>query len=344
MKKQENSRLLKKIHKNSQNSVDFLKKFTQKQKIHKKFTKIKDKRKSKQMANSLYETLGVEKGTNADEIKKAYRRLARKYHPDINKEKGAEEKFKEINAAYEILSDEKKRAQYDKYGDSMFGGQSFSDFTRSAGGADLNDIINELFGSFGRGGFSSFGGFGGSNYGGFGGFSGNYGGFNETDLNTNVQLLIPFETAILGGEQSIKVGSESIKIKIPHGIKNGEKLRVRGRGKALGTQRGDLLVSVKIAASKDYERDEDDLYKKCDISLKTALFGGSVRVQTPRKEVSVKIPPNSKNAQKIRLKGYGVQNRKSDIYGDLYLTLNVILPSTDEMDENLKKILQEKLP
>ncbi|PCM56975.1 DnaJ family protein, partial [Campylobacter sp. BCW_8712] len=81
--------------------------------------------------NSLYETLGVSKNASADEIKKAYRRLARKYHPDINKEKGAEEKFKEINAAYEILSDEKKRAQYDQYGDSMFGGQSFHDFSRN---------------------------------------------------------------------------------------------------------------------------------------------------------------------------------------------------------------------
>ena len=93
------------------------------------------------MSNSLYETLGVSKGASNDEIKKAYRRLARKYHPDINKEKNAEEKFKEINAAYEILSDEQKRAQYDRYGDSMFGGQSFSDFSRSTGGANLVHLL-----------------------------------------------------------------------------------------------------------------------------------------------------------------------------------------------------------
>ncbi|HEF7977553.1 TPA: DnaJ domain-containing protein, partial [Campylobacter jejuni] len=96
--------------------------------------------------NSLYETLEVSKNASADEIKKAYRRLARKYHPDINKEKGAEEKFKEINAAYEILSDEKKRAQYDQYGDSMFGGQSFHDFSRNTGGVNLDDILKDLFG------------------------------------------------------------------------------------------------------------------------------------------------------------------------------------------------------
>lgn len=297
------------------------------------------------MSSSLYDTLGVSKGASSDEIKKAYRRLARKYHPDINKEKGAEDKFKEINAAYEILSDEKKRAQYDRYGDSMFGGQSFSDFTRSAGNANMNDFINELFRNFGGGGFGGFGGGGFSS--GFGSNSGfrksGFSGFGE-DLDINAELVIPFDTAILGGEQSFTINGESIKIKIPHGIKNGEKLRIRGKGKAAGAQRGDLIVQVKLGKSDEYERDDDDLYKKCDISLKTALFGASVKVQTPRKEVSVKIPPNSKNGQKIRLKGYGVQNRKSDIYGDMYLILNVVLPNVAEMDEKFAKILEEKLP
>lgn len=288
------------------------------------------------MSSSLYDTLGVSKGASSDEIKKAYRRLARKYHPDINKEKGAEDKFKEINAAYEILSDEKKRAQYDRYGDSMFGGQSFSDFTRSAGNANMNDFINELFRNFGGGGFGGFGSNSGFRSGGFGGFG--------EDLDINAELLIPFDTAILGGEQGIKINGESIKIKIPHGIKNGEKLRIRGKGKVAGGQRGDLIVQVKLGKSDEYERDDDDLYKKCDISLKTALFGASVKVQTPRKEVSVKIPPNSKNAQKIRLKGYGVQNRKSDIYGDMYLILNVVLPNVADLDEKFVKILEEKLP
>lgn len=288
------------------------------------------------MSNSLYDTLGIAKNASSEEIKKAYRRLARKYHPDINKEKGAEDKFKEINAAYEILSDEQKRAQYDRYGDSMFGGQSFSDFSKNMGGADLNDILRNIFG----GGF----GFNSSGFSGFNsGFKSSNFGFGE-DLDINAELVIPFEKAILGGEHSIIMNKESIKIKIPHGIKNGEKLRIRGKGKIAGGQRGDLIVQVKLGASDEYERDDDDLYKKCDISLKTALFGGSVKVKTPRKEVSVKIPPNSKNGQKIRLKGYGVQNRKSDIYGDMYLSLNVILPNVAEMDASLLKILEEKLP
>ncbi|WP_139451816.1 DnaJ C-terminal domain-containing protein [Campylobacter armoricus] len=290
------------------------------------------------MSNSLYDTLGVSKNASADEIKKAYRKLARQYHPDINKESGAEEKFKEINAAYEILSDEKKRAQYDRYGDSMFGGQSFHDFSRNAGGADINDILNNIF----SGGFGGFGrGFSSSNNfsGGFGGF----GGFEE-DLDLQASVKIPFEKGILGGEHLINISNEQVKIKIPHGIKDGEKLRIRGKGKGFQGQRGDLILKVELEKSDEYERDDDDLYKKIEISLKSALFGDKISIKTPRKEVKITIPPNSKNNQKIRLKGYGVQNRKTDIYGDLYLILNVKLPDINTLDPDFVKILEEKLP
>lgn len=294
--------------------------------------------------NSLYETLGINKNASSDEIKKAYRRLARQYHPDINKEKGAEEKFKEINAAYEILSDEKKRAQYDRYGDSMFGGQSFSDFSRNSGDMDLDEILKNIFGGggFGASGFGGNSSFGSGNFGGFGG--GGFGGFNQDALDLSAKITIPFETGILGGEHSINFNGETIKIKIPHGIKSGEKLRIRGKGKKIGSQVGDLIVKVSLEKSELYERDEDDLTRKLDISLKTALFGGKINLKTPKKEVSIKIPPNSKNGQKIRLKGYGVQNRKSGIFGDLYLILNVLLPNVEDLDENARQILEEKLP
>ncbi|MCV3411060.1 J domain-containing protein [Campylobacter lari] len=290
------------------------------------------------MSNSLYETLGVSLNASADEIKKAYRKLARQYHPDINKEAGAEEKFKEINAAYEILSDEKKRAQYDRYGDSMFGGQSFHDFSRNAGGADINDILNNIFG----GGFGGFGrGFSSSNNfrSGFGGF----GGFEE-DLDLQASVKIPFEKGILGGEHTININNEQVKIKIPHGIKDGEKLRIRGKGKSFQGQKGDLILKVELEKSDEYEREDDDLYKKVEISLKTALFGDKISVHTPRKEVKITIPPNSKNNQKIRLKGYGVQNRKTDLYGDMYLILNVKIPDINSLDPEFVKILEEKLP
>ncbi|HDZ4308663.1 DnaJ C-terminal domain-containing protein [Campylobacter jejuni] len=296
--------------------------------------------------NSLYETLGVSKNASADEIKKAYRRLARKYHPDINKEKGAEEKFKEINAAYEILSDEKKRAQYDQYGDSMFGGQSFHDFSRNTGGVNLDDILKDLFG----------GGFGGRSRGGFNGFSskgfssdfGGFGGFEEEILDSNLELHIPFEKAVKGGEHSFNFQGETIKFKIPHGIKEGEKLRIRSKGKqSRNGARGDLIIIVKIEESPIYTREDDDLYQKIDISLKTALFGGKINIKTlkeGKEEATINITPNSKNNQKIRLKGYGVQNRKSNIYGDMYLNLNVVLPNLDTLDEKFIELLKEKLP
>lgn len=293
--------------------------------------------------NSLYETLGVSKNASSDEIKKAYRRLARQYHPDINKEKGAEEKFKEINAAYEILSDEKKRAQYDQYGDSIFGGQSFHDFSRNTGSINLDDILKDLFG----------GGFGGSSRGSrFGGFSskgfGGFGNFEEENLDTTIELTIPFEKAITGGEHHFTFQGENIKFKIPYGIKEGEKLRIRGKGKsAYNKTRGDLIIIVKLEESKMYQREDDDLYQKIDIPLKTALFGGKITIKTfkeDKKEAKITVAPNSKNGQKIRLKGYGVQNRKNNIYGDLYLILNVILPNTETLDKNFIELLKEKLP
>ncbi|EAH5615576.1 J domain-containing protein [Campylobacter coli] len=297
--------------------------------------------------NSLYETLGVSKNASADEIKKAYRRLARQYHPDINKEKGAEKKFKEINAAYEILSDEKKRAQYDQYGDSMFGGQSFHDFSKNTGGVNLDDILKDLFGGGFGGGSSRGSRFNGFSSKGFNTGFGGFGRFEEEDLDSTIELSIPFEKAVVGGEYSFNLQGETIKFKIPHGIKQGEKLRIRNKGKnGRNGTRGDLIVKVKLGESEIYQREDDDLYQKVDISLKTALFGGKVTVNTlkeNKKEATIAIPANSKNGQKIRLKGYGVQNRKSDIYGDMYLVLNVVLPNTETLDEKLIEMLKEKL-
>ncbi|KEA46683.1 cobalamin ABC transporter permease [Campylobacter mucosalis] len=282
------------------------------------------------MSESLYETLGVSKSASADEIKKAYRRLARKYHPDVNKDPGAEDKFKEINAAYEILSDEKKRAQYDQYGDSMFGGQNFHDFARgSANMGDLNEILKNIFGSgFSSGGFS-------------GGFRGGFDGFGTPDLDINAKISIPFDVAVLGGEHNINYDGKSIKVKIPAGINNAEKLRIKGKGKSMMGQTGDLILTVSIEPSNEYERDGDDLIKDALIPLKTMLFGGKFDVKTFKKDVTIKIAPNSKTGTKIRLKGYGVQNRKSGIYGDLYLKTRVLLPNLDELDPKLVELLKQ---
>ena len=294
------------------------------------------------MSNSLYETLGVSEKASADEIKKAYRRLARKYHPDINKDPGAEDKFKEINAAYEILSDEKKRAQYDRHGDAMFGGQNFHDFASSSGMGNLDEILKNIFGGGFGGSASGFSGC--SSRGGFSGFrqTGGFGGFDdEEDMDSRAKVTIPFDVAVKGGEHSINFNGENIKIKIPNGINNGEKLRIKGKGNG---GRGDLILTVNIAPSDEYERDGDDLYKDVLIPLKTMMFGGKIEVKTPKKDVTIKIAENSKSGQKIRLKGYGVQNRKSGIFGDLYLRARVSLPDVNALDGELAELMKQKLP
>ncbi len=288
------------------------------------------------MAKSLYETLEVNENASADEIKKAYRKLARKYHPDVNKEKDAEEKFKEINAAYEVLSDPEKKQQYDQFGDSMFGGQNFHDFARGQGnGVDLDEILRQMFGG-GAGGFNSSG-FGGQGFGGFG-------GFNEPDLDTQAQITIPFDISILGGKQHISLNSDSFDIKIPEGIKDGQKIRAKGKGKSYNGQRGDLIIKINVAQSPEYTREDDTLTKSFDIPLKTALFGGKVEIKTIHKDITLKIPQNTKQNQKFRVKELGVLNRKAQAKGDLYLKANIVLPKVEELDEELIKILEEKLP
>jgi len=287
------------------------------------------------MSKSLYETLGVSENASADEIKKSYRKLARKYHPDINKDESAVDKFKEINAAYEVLSDAEKKAQYDQYGDQMFGGQNFHDFAQGqGGGVDLDEILRQMFGGGGGGGFS--GGFGGGAGGGFGGFAG-------PNLDMQTRITVPFMVSVTGGKHHVSVNGQSFDIKIPAGIKSGETMRVRGKGKQHQGQVGDLLIQVEVASSDEYERKGDNLYKTFDVPLKEALFGGKIAIQTPDKEVSLKVPKNTKNGQKFRLKGKGVADRKTALRGDLYLVANVVLPDVDTLDEELRSMMEAKL-
>ena len=290
------------------------------------------------MSKSLYDTLGVSQGASEADIKKAYRKLARQYHPDINKEADAEEKFKEVNAAYEILSDKKKRAQYDQYGDSMFGGQNFHDFASShAGGMDLDEILRNMFSGGG------FGGFGGA---GRGGFSGGFGGgfHQEPNLDIESNVTIPFVVSILGGTHSVAVNGERFDIKIPAGVKNGEKLRVRGKGHAQGGRAGDLFLKINVATSTEYERDGDNLIKTIDVPLRAALFGDKISIQTLEKEIKLKVPENTKNGQSFRVKEMGVLNRKTNTRGDLYLKANIVLPQVEKLDTDLVEILKAKLP
>jgi len=292
------------------------------------------------MAKSLYETLEIAEGSSEAEIKKAYRKLARKYHPDVNKDKGAEEKFKEINSAYEILSDKEKRQQYDMHGDNMFGGQNFHDFSRSHGGAgqgDLDDILRQMF--------SGGGGFGGGNPFGGGGFGGGFSQqYQEPNLDIQTSVTIPFSVSILGGSHSVAVNGDRFDIKIPAGVKSGEKMRVRGKGHAQGGRAGDLFLKITVAPSPDYVREGDDLVKIFDLPLKAALFGEKIAIETLDKEIKLKVPQNTKNGQRFRVKEMGAMNRKTKVRGNLYLEANIVLPNVDSLDEDLVKIMKEKLP
>ncbi|HIP54723.1 MAG TPA: J domain-containing protein [Sulfurimonas autotrophica] len=294
------------------------------------------------MSKSLYETLEVSPNASESEIKKAYRKLARKYHPDVNKDASAEEKFKEINAAYEVLSDKEKKAQYDQYGDAMFGGQNFHDFSRSQGGnVDLDEILRQMFsGGGGAGGFSGFGGFSGAGASGFGGQQ----HYQEPNLDIETNVTIPFATAILGGSHSVSVNGERFDIKIPAGVKDGERMRVKGKGHAQNGRVGDLFLRIHVAPNPEYEREGDDLVKTIDVPLYAALFGDKISVQTLEKEIKLKIPQNTKNGQRFRVKGMGAMNRKTKQRGDLYLKVNIVLPKVEDLDSELVKVMKEKLP
>ncbi|GAA8755182.1 DnaJ family protein [Helicobacter pylori] len=288
------------------------------------------------MSKSLYQTLDVSENANQDEIKKSYRRLARKYHPDLNKTKEAEEKFKEINAAYEILSDEEKRRQYDQFGDNMFGGQNFSDFARSRSASeDLDDILSSIFG---RGDFSQrFS----QNSQGFSGF--NFSNFAPEDLDMTATLNVSVLDTLLGNKKQVSINNETFSLKIPIGVEEGEKIRVRNKGKMGRTGRGDLLLQIHIEEDEIYRREKDDIIQIFDLPLKTALFGGKIEIATWHKTLTLTIPPNTKAMQKFRIKDKGIKNRKTSHVGDLYLQARLILPKTETLSNELKALLEKEL-
>ncbi len=291
------------------------------------------------MSKSLYQTLNVSENASQDEIKKSYRRLARQYHPDLNKTKEAEEKFKEINAAYEILSDEEKRRQYDQFGDNMFGGQNFSDFARSRRTSeDLDDILSSIFG---KGGFSQrFS----QNSQGFSGFNfSNFSNFAPENLDMTVALNVSVLDTLLGNKKQVSVNNETFSLKIPIGVEEGEKIRVRNKGKMGQMGRGDLLLQIHIEEDEMYRREKDDIIQTFDLPLKTALFGGKIEIATWHKTLTLTIPPNTKAMQKFRIKEKGIKNRKTSHVGDLYLQARLILPKTETLSNELKALLEKEL-
>jgi curved DNA-binding protein len=318
------------------------------------------------MAEDYYKILGVDKKASADDIKKAYRKLALKYHPDRNPDgKEAEEQFKKISEAYAVLSDPEKRKEYDSFGSQAFS-QRFSqeDIFRNV---DLSDILRDLgFGGFGGGDFSRIFGGGGrkrsfdrmdsdpyADF--FGGGAHQYRQQQHIPRRGNdleYTLTLTLEEVYSGVEKriSLKKGDklEEISIKIPKGIKSGQKLRLTGKGLPGidGGSSGDLFIKISLTKHPVFTREADDIYIVKTISFSQAALGGSVDVETiDGGEKRVKVPSGTQNNTKIRMKGYGLPKFKKSGKGDQFVKINIAVPKklSEKQKDLIRKLAEEDL-
>ena len=285
------------------------------------------------MANEdYYATLGVSKSATEDEIKKAYRKLAIKYHPDRNPgNKQAEEKFKKVSIAYEVLSDPEKRRNYDQFGSDYFQNGGAGGFGGQGGFHDARDIFSQFFGNFGGGG--GFGGGRGASFNIndlFGGGGGGFGGFGGAQKGSDMEtkLTISFDDAFHGAEKKIRTDRE-LTVRIPAGIKDGQKIRVPGAGgpSPMGGPAGDLFVIIKVAENQVFSRDGQNVICELPISLETAVNGGIVEVPSMKGKVRMKVPAGSQTGKVLRIRNSGFPGTKTKPQGDQLVKLKVEIPS-----------------
>jgi curved DNA-binding protein len=291
------------------------------------------------MARDYYEVLGVPRSAGAEEIQQAYRRLARRHHPDVNKDPGAEDRFKEVNEAYQVLSDPETRARYDRFGPDFRripegaerepagagagpggfrggpgfggrggfrrgGGQVFTE--DDLGGIDLGDLFGDLFGGGGVGG-----------------------PIPGADQEAELELTV--EEAYSGGHRRVTLagpeGSRSYEVNIPPGVTDGQRIRLAGQGGRGGGdgRAGDLYLVVRIAPHRRYRLEGRDLHVQVPVSPWEAALGATVPVDTPGGEVKLKVPPGSSSGRRLRLRGQGMPNPRGRP-GDLYAELRIVLP------------------
>lgn len=317
------------------------------------------------MAEDYYRVLGVSKKASKDEIKKAFRKLAMKYHPDKNKDnKQAEEKFKKINEAYAVLSNDEKRKQYDMFGaegfskrfsrEDIFRGFDFNGTFKEFGIGDLfgRSFFSDLFGggrrSRGRSS-SSFGfqdPFGGGGPGGFSQQGFTQGGGTPPPQRAETELQVRLEEVVHGAKKRVNLdtgsGVETIEISIPKGIEDGQKMRLKGKGPMdpFSGQRGDLYCKIKISPHPVFKRKGNDLIIEKEVKLTELVLGGKTRVTTiDNQQIDLKIPPNSKNNCTLRIKGKGIPGSKGKPDGNLLVRLQAQLPKS--VNEAQKKLFEE---
>lgn len=304
-----------------------------------------------------YKILGVDKKASVDDIKKAYRKLARKHHPDLNPDNPESNKlFQQLNEANEVLSDPEKRAKYDKYGENWqhgeayeqaqqqqarqqrsYGGGSFGgaqgfegyDFGGGADGGDFSDFFTSMFGGTG------------------GGARGRQSAYRGQDLNA--ELHVNLRDVLESKKQTLTVNGKNIRLTIPAGIENGQTIKIGGHGGpgANGAPAGDLYITFSIPDDPEFKRTGSDLHRTVDLDLYKAVLGGEITADTLTGKVKLKVAPGTQNGTKVKLKGKGMPVYKKDgEFGDLYLTYNVQLPTslTDRQKELFEELAKTTNP
>jgi len=304
-----------------------------------------------------YEALGVPRGASEDEIRRAYRQLARRYHPDVNKEPGAEDRFKEVSEAYEVLRDPEKRAQYDRFGanwraaqeaqragrdpgrgpggggfEGFGGGGGFDDVRVEFGDGDIDGLFEGLFGRAGRGGAR------GRRGGGFDGFS-----MRGSDQEAELELTL--EEAARGGRRRLSLGDErDFEVDIPPGVRDGQRIRLAGEGGAGvgGGPTGDLFLRVRIHPHPRFRLAGRNLHVDLPVAPWEAALGAEVEVETLDGKGRVKVPPGSSSGRRLRLRGQGYPDPNGGA-GDLYAAVKIMVPKKltkkeRELFEQLAKV------
>ncbi len=305
------------------------------------------------MAEDYYQILGVRRDASQAEIQKAYRDLARKYHPDVNpNDKDAKKKFQRIQNAFDVLKDPKKRELYDRYGSSFetmgagpHGGTHWSGGTTQGGFGGFEDVdFSQFFGE-------RFGGVGidlGEIFSQFRKESASRrrpsGARARRGADREHEISIPFTTSITGGEVELTLSrqlgrSETIAVKIPPGIEDGKRIRLRGQGeRAAGGTAGDLLLIVRVEPHPFFQRKGNNLMVRVPVTLAEAALGGRVDIPTPKGTVSLHVPPGTSSGQKLRVKGHGVAV-KNGPPGDLLAEIQIVLPK--QLDDAAREAIRQ---